>query len=200
MMKTNASALIVSPTNAVTHAATNDIRDIKAPVAIPWGWAWAGWLVGAAAVLALVWWAWKRWRKKKDAPKPEVVIPPHERARQRLDAALRLIDEPKPFCIAVSDALREYLEERFGLAAPERTTEEFLAELQAAEQLSVTQKESLAAFLEHCDLVKFARAEPTQTSLRELHAAAVKLVSETEPPPVSPVETTPGTDQVPVSR
>lgn len=168
----------------MTGAVTNDIRSIKAPVPIPSGWAWLAWLLGGAALAALAWAAYKRWRRKREQPVPEVIIPPHERARKRLEEALRWIDDPKLFCTAVSDALRIYLEERFGLHAPERTTEEFLAELQGAAHLSFSQKQSLAVFLEHCDLVKFARAEPTQTALRDLHGAALTLVSETEPPPI----------------
>jgi hypothetical protein len=36
-------------------------------------------------------------------------------------------------------------------------------------------------FLTRCDLVKFARHEPSAPELRELHDAAVRLVEETEP-------------------
>jgi Domain of unknown function (DUF4381) len=182
---TNSSAVIVPPPNTSTNVAgTNDIRDIKAPVPVSGGWTWVAWVLGAAAVLALVWWTWKRWRSKKSKPVPAVIIPAHERARKKLEQALKLIDEPKPFCIAVSDALRVYLEERFGLHAPERTTEEFLLELQATAQLSFSQKQALAQFLERCDLVKFAKFEPPQTALRDLYEAALRLISETEPPPI----------------
>ena len=183
---TNSSAVIVPPPNTSANAAgTNDIRDIKAPVPVTSGWTWVAWALGAAAVVALLWWTWKRWRRKKSEPVPEVVIPAHERARKKLEQALKLIDEPKPFCTAVSDALRMYLEERFGLHAPERTTEEFLFELQSTPRLTFSQKQSLANFLERCDLVKFAKFEPPQTALRDLHEAALKLISETEPPPLS---------------
>jgi len=48
--------------------------------------------------------------------------------KQKLDEALALIAQPKPFVIAVSDTARAYLEERFNFRAPERTTEEFLRE------------------------------------------------------------------------
>jgi hypothetical protein len=52
--------------------------------------------------------------------------------------------------------------------------------------LSVEQKESLGNFLESCDLVKFAKYEPGENELRELHGSAVKLVEETEPRKQSP--------------
>jgi hypothetical protein len=94
---------------------------------------------------------------------------------------LALIADPKPFCIAVSDATRAYLEERFNFRAPERTTEEFLRELSATDLLESNQKESLGRFLESCDLVKFARYEPGEPELRELYGAAMRLVDETAP-------------------
>jgi hypothetical protein len=107
-----------------------------------------------------------------------------------LQDALALIAQPKPFVIAVSDAARAYLEERFTFRAPERTTEEFLRELQATDRLLPDQKESLGNFLASCDLVKFAKYEPGEPELRELHASAVRLVEETEPKPAVAGQTT----------
>jgi hypothetical protein len=80
---------------------------------------------------------------------------------------------------------RTYLEERFTFHAPERTTEEFLRELAGTNLLLPEQKESLGNFLASCDLVKFAKYEPGENELRELHGSAVRLVEETEPQPVS---------------
>jgi hypothetical protein len=98
-----------------------------------------------------------------------------------LEEALRLIADPKAFSIAVSSAIRVYLEERFEFHAPDRTTEEFLYELQGSHLLTDEQKRSLGQFLESCDLIKFAKYEPTETELRGLHQAALRLVNETEP-------------------
>ena len=95
--------------------------------------------------------------------------------------ALALISQPKPFVIAVSDTARTYLEERFQFHAPERTTEEFLRELAGTKLLLPEQKESLGDFLASCDLVKFAKYEPGENELRELHGSALRLVEETEP-------------------
>jgi hypothetical protein len=126
---------------------------------------------------------WRWWRKKPVEAAPVVVVSPHERAQQRLQAALALIDQPKLFTIEVCDTVRLYLEERFELRAPERATEEFLFELQSAPVLSSTQKESLGDFLSRCDLVKFARYEPLRPELHEIYDAAVRLVEETRPVP-----------------
>jgi hypothetical protein len=159
------------------------LRDIKAPVEIPNVWLWVAIGVAVLALVALaVGLIWYFASRKKEVPLPPSV-PPHLRAKQKLEEALALIAQPKPFCTLVSDTLRFYLEERFKFRAPERTTEEFLYELQATDRLLPDQKESLSEFLKQCDLVKFARYEPREIELRDLHQSAVRLVEETEPPP-----------------
>ena len=161
--------------------ATNTLRDIKPPVEIPSGWAWL-WLVLAGVVVAAVaYLAWKRSRKQRAQMTIVPPIPAHVRARQKLQEALALLGQPKPFCTLVSDTIRGYLEARFEFRAPERTTEEFLHELRGTNLLLPGQKESLGEFLQQCDLVKFAKYEPGEPELRRLHESALHLVEETEP-------------------
>jgi hypothetical protein len=75
--------------------------------------------------------------------------------------------EIKFFHLRISDILRRYIENRFGLKAPERTTEEFLVELSQSETtanvLLRSHKNLLTDFLTQCDLVKFAKHEPSIT-------------------------------------
>lgn len=163
--------------------ATNQLQDIRPPVAIPGGWEFLWYLLAGAALAALAYLAWRWWRNRQRFLAPEIVIPPQVRARQKLQEALRYIDQPREFCILVSDTIRVYLEERFDFRAPERTTEEFLRELGGTMLLTSDQKQSLGHFLERCDLVKFAKYEPAEPELRELHRSAGRLVDETEPPP-----------------
>ena len=173
-------------TNATTQAAAvsaSDIRDIKPPVEIPTGWEWVWWTLAALAAVAALCFCWQWWRRRRASIPVVPPVPAHVRARQKLAAALALIAQPKSFCILVSDTIRIYLEERFNFHAPERTTEEFLHELQATDRLAADQKEKLGEFLECCDLVKFAKYEPGETELRGLHASALRLVDETEPKP-----------------
>jgi hypothetical protein len=158
-----------------------DIRPAKPPVAVPHPWgAWL-WPLLVAALVAAAWYAWRRYRRERNRPPPAIVIPPYRRALERLRAALDLIHDPERFTVAVSDALRVYLEERFSLHAPERTTEEFLAEIQSGSVLTPLQQQLMTEFLTRCDLVKFARYEPREPELRELYDGAVRLVEETEP-------------------
>jgi len=166
---------------AAATISTNALRDIKPPVEIPSGWAWVWWTLATLIVLALLVLALRWWRTRRAQAPPVPIIPPHVRAKQKLQEALALIGRPKEFCILVSDTVRSYLEERFAFHAPERTTEEFLYELVGTDLLTRDQKESLGEFLRQCDLVKFARYEPREPELHALHAAALRLVEETEP-------------------
>lgn len=176
---TNAPA----PIPQTTTPAVADIRDIAPPLEIPDPLAWLWWGLAALALVVVILLLWL-WLKKRAARLPATpVVPAHVRAKQKLQDALSLISQPKPFVIAVSDAARWYLEERFNFRAPERTTEEFLNDLQRTDRLTRDQKDSLGAFLESCDLVKFAKYEPGESELRDLHASAVRLVEETEPVP-----------------
>jgi hypothetical protein len=177
-MMSNNSALIIPPPSPA--GMTNELRAIRPPVEIPNDWAWVWWtlgalVVGALVIIALIWF----FRKRVQPPLIQA-IPPHVRAKQKLAAALSLIHDPRLFCIEVSTIARIYLEERFNFHAPERTTEEFLVELQSTNLLTPDQKQSLGEFLQSCDLVKFARFEPTEAALRELHDSALRLVDETQ--------------------
>ena len=162
-------------TNSTAQVA-NDIRDIKPPIEISDGltWLWWGLIIVALLVAAFLLWRW--WRNRKASIVLPPPIPAHVRAKQKLEQALSLITQPKPFVIAVSDTARAYLEERFNFRAPERTTEEFLRELAGTKLLMPEQKESLGGFLASCDLVKFAKYEPGENELRELHSSALRLV------------------------
>jgi hypothetical protein len=179
---------MITTNNNAASAVAEDIRDIKPPIEISDGWAGLWWslIVLALAVGAFLLWRWIKNRKTNIVLPPP--IPAHIRAKKKLEQALTLIAQPKPFVIAVSDTARTYLEERFQFRAPERTTEEFLRELGGTDLLLPEQKESLGNFLESCDLVKFAKYEPGENELRGLHSSALRLVEETEPQLISNAE------------
>jgi hypothetical protein len=176
--------LILTPLRAESTAPI-DIRDIQPPVPISSLWDWLPWALAAVVTLLLIY-ALFRSSQRKPQPPPPLAIPPHVRARNRLRQALDLISQPKPFCILISDTLRLYLEERFHWRAPERTTEEFLTELQTSTILDPDQQGSLSQFLTRCDLVKFARHTPTESELRELLDVALLLVEQTVHPAPNP--------------
>jgi len=181
------AATNVIPVASSASISTNALHDIKPPVEIPAGWLWAFWVLGALLLAALAFWAWRYWQQRKAQVAIPLIVPPHVRAKQKLQEALALLAQPREFCIMVSDTIRFYLEERFTFRAPERTTEEFLYELRQTNLLTPDQKESLGEFLKRCDLVKFARYEPAEPELRGLHDSALRLVEETEPAPESAI-------------
>src|SRR2546426_1064579 len=126
-MKTNLAANLLPP-GAPGNSTPVDIRGIKPPVEIPNEWAWLWWTLAAIVVVMTALWLWQVLRKRLLGLPPVLLIPPHVRAKQRLEEALQFLSEPNRFCTRVADTIRVYLEERFFLRAPERTTEEFLLE------------------------------------------------------------------------
>jgi len=113
----------------------------------------------AVAVVAAI-----RWRRRVAAGRPVPVEPPGVAALRALDELERddaLKADLDRFYVAVSSILRAYLEGRFGLRAPEQTTEEFLAAAEAEPAFDREQRRTLRAFLAACDAVKFARARPS---------------------------------------
>ena len=141
------------------------IDDIDGVVEMPkpasrW-WLWSLVVLGIAAVPA----GWFLWRSRRTRELVRIFQPAHEVAYARLRAlvAENLVEQGriKAFYERVSGILRHYIEDRFDLHAPERTTEEFLAELRFTETLASSDKQVLEEFLTHCDLVKFAKHDPT---------------------------------------
>jgi hypothetical protein len=140
------------------------------------------WLAGLGlALLAAAGWALLRLRFAR----PEVLryTPPDQVAIAAL-AQLRLhppqvADAVPPFVDAVSAILRRYVEHRFGLRAPESTTEEFLAAVAARGDAVSGRRDELRAFLERCDLVKFARARPAPADVLPLVDVAEGFVEAT---------------------
>ena len=91
-----------------------------------------------------------------------------------------------PFYVELSGIVRAYLENRYELHAPEQTTEEFIREAGASGLLSPEHRRLVIDFLTQCDLVKFARAEPSSSDMHEAFNAAERLVRETRPPAEAP--------------
>jgi hypothetical protein len=77
-----------------------------------------------------------------------------------------------PWFVELSSIVRRYLEDRYDIAAPDRTTEEFLVEAAKAPELTSDHRALLSAFLDRCDRVKFAGYQPEgEESLATLKAA-----------------------------
>lgn len=190
---TNSAAASVVPRNggATNAPAPEALRDIVDPVSIVDLRQLLAITALVLLVLAVGAWLFRAWWKRRqrrlaERPPGPPPLPPHERARRRLEAVLRHLDDPDVFCTEVSLILRQYIEERFDWNAPDRTTEEFLALVQRGSELVEEHKGLLRDFLGRCDAVKFARYQPTEAELRELHRAATRFVADTIPLPAPP--------------
>jgi hypothetical protein len=146
------------------------LNDIKPPVAYPRDykiWLWTGLGILALAAIAFGLFFFKRRRKTVDAH--AVLLSPHEQAYMELDqlAAENLIErgEIKHFYYRISGILRQYIENRFGLRAPEQTTEEFLSGLDKDVSFPSGYRVLLRTFLRNCDLVKFAEFTPEKDEI-----------------------------------
>ncbi len=162
---------------------SQDIRGLKPPVARA-RWLW--WLLAVSGVALLgagLWW-WRAHRATAaSGPPPKR---PHEIALEALEA-LRQQGWPtqgwhEAYYLTLSGIVRRYVEGRFGLRAPEMTTEEFLQAASQSGGLVLEQRQLLQDFLGHCDLVKFARYQPSTQEAGEAFQAALRLVQETMPP------------------
>jgi len=127
---------------------------------------------------------WYRFHYTPPPPPPALPVPPHERALAALEAIRRakLVEQGryKEYYIQVSDVLRRYMEEQFQVRAPERTSEEFLEDLQHSAVLGLQEQLLLREFLRHCDLVKFARAEPTSEQINETMETCERFIVDSE--------------------
>jgi hypothetical protein len=160
------------------------IEDIEGVVEIPaepsYWWAWVVGVIAVAAVPGA--WLWLQRRRVKELVR--IFKPAHEIAYERLRLLVRedLVGTGriKEFYGRISDILRHYIEHRFSLRAPERTTEEFLYDLANTNALPESDKEDLARFLQHCDLVKFARHEPTNQQIQEMFDLVKAFIEKTK--------------------
>ncbi|MDP9034725.1 MAG: hypothetical protein M3O50_07935 [Myxococcota bacterium] len=143
------------------------------------------WTAAGAVVGSLVAWLVRRRQKR---PKP-VGAPPVPRAAwvialERLDEARHagLLETQRfsEFFDRVNDAVREYLGARFGFEGLESTTDETLAALRRVAHFALPLPE-VAAFLQECDLVKFADVTPALEECERALAEAEKVVRATMP-------------------
>ncbi|MCP3905884.1 MAG: hypothetical protein GY715_19850 [Planctomycetes bacterium] len=153
-------------------------------------WMTAG-VVGAAVLLLGALGAWLVWRHARPVP-PAPPIPADVWARGELD---RLAADDLPsgqrfdeFYVRLSGIVREYIERRFSIMAPERTTDEFLAEARRSAALSDDHKTLLKSFLRAADMVKFARHLPTVPECETALASARGFVDQTRATPDTAVE------------
>lgn len=142
-------------------------------------WHWAASGVALLIAAALIAWAVRRWRGRVRK------LSALELALTRLDA---LEAKPRPsadaksmdgFFVELSGIVRRYLEDRFGLHAPELTTEEFLDVAASSPDLTQNHRGFLQTFLRSADQVKFARYVPGAADVETALAAVRGFLQQT---------------------
>jgi hypothetical protein len=142
------------------------LRDLKPQAELPisrWPWIIAG-AVLVAAVAGLVWWLRRRRRPRAEVVPLRPLRPPHDVALEdlrRLEAQHLPVDGKfKEYYVRLTEILRRYLEDGFGVAALEETTEEVLFDLER-HRFDRGERHRIGGLLAEADLVKFAKHEPT---------------------------------------
>jgi hypothetical protein len=161
------------------------IADIEGVVAMPKQTSYMWILILSAAVIVVAAEATIFYFKRKHIKElVRIFKPAHEIAYERLRVLVgqNLIEtgKIKEFYEGISDILRHYIEHRFDLRAPERTTEEFLFEIRYSTALSLSDKENLGEFLKHCDMVKFAKYNPTNEQIQKTFDLVKKFIEKTK--------------------
>lgn len=160
----------------------DDLRLLEAPEPFHLNY-WP--VLASLALFVLIGWIIRSWRMKNTAQMhANALAQAHANALAELERLFALIDteQSRPYAIESSAIIRRYIEVRFALAAPTRSTEEFLAEAQHSPKLAPEYQTLLADFLQCCDLLKFARTFADRKELTQLHDAAICFVKETAPP------------------
>jgi hypothetical protein len=152
--------------------ASDDIRGLKPFLATEPNWplivffALLG-LVALGTAFALL---LRRPKRRPPVRPPSGPAPQHPQAiRERLDAlrASGLIEagEATLFCDQLSEILRDFLRQRFGLSSRRLTTSEIMQSLRSRAPDSVCRP--LEEVLSDCDLVKFAKVRLDAMSLQQ---------------------------------
>jgi len=177
---------------SVTVDTTKAIYDIKQPIAVKYtfvdwirdNWHWL--VFGFVCLLMLGAIAYYLKKMRKAAPvriieKPE--MPPHLVALQKLqairDKQLLQANAVKQYHSELSDVIREYLEKRYKINALEQTSDEILSGLKPL-KLKREESDVLRQLLQLADLVKFAKAIPSNTENELSMANAMSFIAHTK--------------------
>jgi hypothetical protein len=154
-----------------------DIKDVvDLPADIQSSPAWIAWSFAGASLLAVAGVALLVW------PTRDRQLSPDQWAVTELERLERegLIEtgQTQLFYFQLTDIVRQYIEQRFDIAAPKLTTAEFLDQVTRHDALGQSQQGLLRAFLSAADLVKFACFEPTADDARQGIATARHLIEQ----------------------
>jgi hypothetical protein len=176
ILKTDEIAVTVESVIPKTEKA-KDIRDIKGPryfFSINF-WVTASlalFLIFSAALIIV----YKKIRSRMPV-KPANIAAFEE--LERIRSLFATTGDIREYYFMISDCVRAYIENAFGLRAPEMTTEEFLGSMDGSRSLSDDEKSLLKEFLRTCDMVKFAKHVPSSAEAGSVFDTAKNFISQT---------------------
>ena len=173
LFTTNPVSLTISTVEVDTTKGITDIKPIYAvnypfsERSMDWlkeNWMWLT-IIGGLILLFI---AWRIYQKRKPEPEDEEIleeiIPAHIIAMETLNKLLKDESwktlEKKGYYSTLTDTVRSYLENRFGINAMEKTTREIINDLKFS-PISEDDKVYLRKILREADLVKFAKFSPS---------------------------------------
>ena len=166
--------------------ATFEIHDIKGQMTYPVTFAEVlPWILGVLAVAALVWllvFLARRYRSTHGAGAGPA-DPPHVVALRALDRyrgdKYWAPERQKAFYSGVTDALKQYIDDVFGIDAPEMTTAELFDALKGSDSLTPELYGSAKELFERADFVKFAKHTASDEENAHAIPTAVRFVTST---------------------
>ena len=166
--------------------ATFQIHDIKGQILypvtfkelLPWI---GGGLLAAALIALLVWLLVRASRRKAEAMKPKdpaYIVALRELDKYRSDKYWAP-EKQKAFYSGITDALKFYMDDRFGVDAPEMTTAELFDALKSDKDITPEMYSDLKELFERADFVKFAKHIASDEENAKALPLAVSFVTTT---------------------
>ena len=172
-----------------------DIKDVKAPQKIPLD---LGiillWVLIGLIIIGILFYLYRRYKRNKagmPVVKKIIKLPPHVIALNSLHALeekkLWQNGKIKEYHSEITEIIRRYFSERFGLHAMELTTSETMQLLSTTKETEVI-REITENFLNNADMVKFAKFSPMSSVNEEMMKQAYEIVEKTIPKEEQKVE------------
>lgn len=146
------------------------------------------WVLIAGALIALSYYAIKRFRhNKRVTVEPKIIVPPEQahvialRAFEQLKRSKYLrFEQFKEFYTDLSHVLKEYYENRYLIDALEFTTSELMYILEEMKEFEPQHLMTTSKILELADIIKFAKGTSTELESGEALNEAINIVNQTK--------------------
>lgn len=171
----------IMPVDTATFVIHDIKGQMKYPVTFKEALPWAGGVILLAALIILVVYLIRNGRKSENADEKEeaAYIVALRRLEKFRGDKYWAPDKQKIYYSGITDALKFYIEKRFGVDAPEMTTAELFSALKDSKDLSPELYNEAKALFETADFVKFAKHSASDEENAKALPLAVRFVTST---------------------